>query len=328
MARICVIGAGGFGIALSVNAFKCGHEVTVWSAFPEEIESIKKDGEHKRLLPGVKIPKEIKLTSNNADINNQDIVIFAVPSKAIRTVARNIKEYVSKNSIIVNVGKGLEDGTFKRLSEVLEEELSNEIVILSGPSHAEEVAIGMPTTVLVAGKDSVATKYIREQLSNNTFRIYDSNDMVGCEIGGALKNTIALSAGICDGLGFGDNTKAALMTRGLAEITRLGIALGGKPETFMGLSGIGDLIVTCTSMHSRNRRAGILIGKGVSPNKAVEEIGTVEGYSCTKVAYEFAKQKNVEMPIISSLYNILYENGDPKQAVSRLMDRPRKKENE
>ena len=328
MAKVCILGAGGFGIALAVNAHKCGHTVTIWSAFSDEIETIKADGEHKKLLPGVKISEEIKLTCDKNDVSGNDIVIFAIPSKFIRSVAKDLSSYISKNTIVVNVGKGLEGGTYKRLSEVLEEELNNEIVILSGPSHAEEVATGMPTTVLVASKNEDAAKYIREQLSNTTFRIYDSDDMIGCEIGGALKNTIALAAGISDGLGYGDNTKAALMTRGLAEITRLGVALGGKAHTFMGLSGIGDLIVTCTSMHSRNRRAGILIGKGVSPEKAVNEVGTVEGYGCTLVAYEFAKNAGVEMPIISHLYDVLYCGGDPKEAVEKLMERPRKKENE
>ena len=328
MAKVCVLGAGGFGLALAVNALKCGHNVTVWSAFKEEIDIIRRDGEHKKLLPGVKISEDIKLTCNKEDIKNNDIVIFAVPSKVLRPVAREVTSFISDNSIVVSVGKGLENGTHKRLSEVLEEELKNSIVILSGPSHAEEVAIGMPTTVLVASKDAKSAEYIREELSNATFRIYDSNDMVGCEIGGALKNTIALAAGICDGLGFGDNTKAALMTRGLAEITRLGVALGGKPETFMGLSGIGDLIVTCTSQHSRNRRAGMLIGKGISPEEAVKEVGTVEGYGCTKVAYEFAKEAMVKMPIIEMLYEVVFENTDPKKAVFDLMDRPRKKETE
>lgn len=327
MSKVCILGAGGFGLALAVNAVKCGHEVTVWSAFQEEIDTISRDGEHKKLLPNVKIPTSVKLTCNKEDIENNDIVIFAVPSKVLRSVASELKDIISKGSVIVSVGKGLENGTHKRLSQVLEEELpDNKIVILSGPSHAEEVAIGMPTTVLVASKNLKAAEYVREELSNTTFRIYDSNDMVGCEIGGALKNTIALAAGICDGLGFGDNTKAALMTRGLAEITRLGVALGGKPATFMGLSGIGDLIVTCTSMHSRNRRAGILIGQGVKPDEAVARVGTVEGYGCTKVAYEFAKEKNVDMPIIETLYDVVFNNADPKKAVVDLMDRPRKRE--
>ena len=329
MSKVCVLGAGGFGLALAVNALKCGHSVTVWSAFKEEIDTIRNDGEHKKLLPGVKIPEAVKLTYDKEDIKNNDIVIFAIPSKVLRSVSSDLNDIISKESVIVSVGKGLEIGTHKRLSQVLEEELpDNKIVILSGPSHAEEVAIGMPTTVLVASKSTKAAQYVREELSNTTFRIYDSNDMVGCEIGGALKNTIALAAGISDGLGFGDNTKAALMTRGLAEITRLGVALGGKPETFMGLSGIGDLIVTCTSMHSRNRRAGILIGEGMKADEAVAKVGTVEGYGCTKAAYEFAKEKNVDMPILETLYEVVFGGADPKKAVFDLMDRPRKRENE
>lgn len=327
MAKVSVLGAGGFGIALAINSEKCGHEVVVWSAFSEEIDILIRDGEHKKLLPGVKISKDIKFTTDLEMIRNSDVVIYAIPSKFLRKVARDACEYIDKKSIIVNVGKGLEEGTYKRLSEVLSEENpNNSVVIISGPSHAEEVARGLPTTVLAASSDKVAAEYVQKELSNSLFRIYASDDIIGCELGGALKNAIALCAGICDGIGYGDNTKAALMTRGISEIARLGTALGGKLETFFGLSGIGDLIVTCTSMHSRNRRAGILIGEGTFPEEAVKQIGTVEGYGCAKVAYELSKKANVNMPIIEELYDVLYNGADPKKSVEVLMNRPHKSE--
>ena len=236
---------------------------------------------------------------------------------------------MNSQAIILNTGKGLEDKTFNRLSTVLEEVFpDNKVVALSGPSHAEEVVMLMPTTVVAASNDKEAANFIQEELSNISFRIYLSDDIIGCELGGALKNIIALSAGICDGLGYGDNTKAALMTRGIAEIARLGVSLGARKETFAGLTGIGDLIVTCTSMHSRNRRAGILIGQGVSPQEAVNQVGTVEGYACAKVAYELARKAGVEMPITSQLYNILFNNKDVKISISELMGRPSRHETE
>ena len=237
------------------------------------------------------------------------------------------KPFISDDSIIVNTGKGLEDGTLKRLSEILKEELpNNEVVVLSGPSHAEEVVLCMPTTVVVASENVKVADYVQEQLSNEVFRIYVSTDVVGCELGGALKNIIALSAGICDGMGYGDNTKAALMTRGIAEIARLGVALGANTDTFAGLTGIGDLIVTCTSMHSRNRRAGILIGEGTDPAEAVKEIGTVEGYGCAKVAHELALKAGVEMPITQKLYEALFNGKDLKESIHELMGRPKRNE--
>ncbi len=237
---------------------------------------------------------------------------------------------MSVNTVAVNTGKGLEDDSLKRMSEVLEEALpaNQPIVVLSGPSHAEEVALGMPTTVVAASKDSKYSDYVQSVMSNNMFRIYINNDLVGCELGGSLKNVIALCAGICDGMGFGDNTKAALMTRGITEIARLGVALRGKTDTFAGLTGIGDLIVTCTSMHSRNRRAGILIGQGVTPQEAVDRVGTVEGYICTRAAYNLAKKVGIDMPITEQCYRVLFEGLSAKAAVNNLMGRPKRHEAE
>lgn len=329
MAKITILGSGGFGISLAVMAHKYGHNISVWSAFENEIEAIKKDGEHKKLLPGHKISHEINLSTDISCVSGSDIVLFAIPSTFLRKVALMAKPFITENSVILNTGKGLEDGTLKRLSEVLEEEFpNNKVAILSGPSHAEEVVLCMPTTVVVASNCSDTADYVQEVLSNDTLRLYVSNDIIGCELGGALKNIIALCAGICDGMGYGDNTKAALMTRGIAEIARLGNALGAKTETFAGLTGVGDLIVTCTSMHSRNRRAGILIGQGISPSEAVSQVGTVEGYACAKVAHTLAKKVNVEMPIAEQLYSVLFEGKEVKKALSDLMARPKRNEAE
>lgn len=329
MANFTVLGMGGFGLALAVMLDKNGHSVNVWSAFESEIEDIKRDGENKKKLPGVKINDSITLTSDISIVSDSDVVIFGVPTGFVRSVAKQAAPFISEKTVILNTSKGLEDQTFKRMSEVLHEELPNSpIVILTGPSHAEEVGVGMPTTVVVASDDSKHSDYIQSVMSNTALRIYINDDVVGSELGGSLKNIIALCAGICDGMGFGDNTKAALMTRGITEIARLGVKMGGKRDTFAGLSGIGDLIVTCTSMHSRNRRAGILIGQGVSPDEAVKQIGTVEGYTCTKVAYELSQSVGVVMPITEQCYNVLFNGLDPKTALRNLMGRPKGHETE
>lgn len=329
MAEIAILGSGGFGTSLAVMMYKYGHTVTVWSAFADEIEAIKRDGEHKKLLPGHRISKEINLTTDISEIKGKDLVVFAIPSRFLRKVAKMAVPYISKETIILNTGKGLEDETFNRLSVILQEEFpKNSIAALSGPSHAEEVVMSMPTTIVVASTDINAAYYVQDTLSNDSFRIYISDDIIGCELGGSLKNIIALCAGICDGMGYGDNTKAALMTRGIAEIARLGVALGARADTFAGLTGIGDLIVTCTSMHSRNRRAGILIGQGINPQKAVEQVGTVEGYWCAKVAYELAQKENVVMPITEQLYSVLFNGKDVKKALIDLMARPKRHESE
>ncbi len=329
MAKFTILGMGGFGLALAVMLNNFGHDVTVWSAFKQEIDDIQRDGENKQKLPGVKISDEIILTDDLSTACNTEIIIFGVPTKFVRSVAKQISPYLSKETIIVNTSKGLEEETLKRMSEVIEEEIpANPIVVLTGPSHAEEVALGIPTTVVVTSKNMQYADYIQSVMSNNTFRIYINGDVIGCELGGSFKNIIALCAGICDGMGLGDNTKAALMTRGITEIARLGVALGAKDETFAGLTGIGDLIVTCTSMHSRNRRAGILIGQGVSPVEAVERVGTVEGYICTKTAYALAQKVGIDMPITEQCNNVLFNGLNVKSALSNLMGRPKRHESE
>ena len=329
MANIVILGSGGFGLSLAVMAESFGHSVTVWSKFQSEIDDIRAHGEHVQKLPGVPITEKIALTNDISCIKGCDMLIFGIPSLFVRSVAVDAKPYIDEKMVIVNTGKGIEEGTLKLLCEVLEEELESEkIVALSGPSHAEEVARGIPTTMVAASKNADAASYVQDTLSSGALRIYLSDDVVGCEIGGALKNIIALSAGICDGLGYGDNTKAALMTRGIHEIARLGVAMGAKRQTFSGLTGLGDLIVTCTSMHSRNRRAGILIGQGMTPQEAVDKVGTVEGYHCCKNAYALAQKIGVEMPLTEQLNGVLFNGNDVKKALDKLMARSKKYEEE
>lgn len=329
MAKITVLGSGGFGLSLAIMCDKNGHDVTVWSNFASEIDDIKKFHEHKTKLPNVKISDTIKLTTSIDCITGSDIVIFGIPSKFVRSVAKKSTEYITNDMIIVNTAKGLEEGSHKRMSQVLQDEIpQGKIVILSGPSHAEEVARDIPTTVVVSSTEPAYAETIQETLSNPLFRIYVNNDIIGCEIGGSLKNIIALCSGISDGMGYGDNTKAALMTRGIAEMVRLGVALGAKTDTFSGLTGLGDLIVTCTSIHSRNYRAGLLIGQGISPQEAVAMVGTVEGYECCKVAWSLAKSVNVSMPITEQLHKVLFENESVRSSLPNLMSRPKRHEKE
>ncbi|MBQ2798152.1 MAG: NAD(P)-dependent glycerol-3-phosphate dehydrogenase [Ruminiclostridium sp.] len=328
MADIMILGCG-FGTALGIMWDKYGHNVTAWSKYKEEIDAIRKDGEHKRLLPGVIVPPSIALTTDLSIASGKDILVFAIPSKFVRDVAQSVKPYVTTNTVIVNVGKGFEEATEKRLSEVLKEELpDNPIVVLTGPSHAEEVARNCPTTVVCASDDKASTEYVQDTLQNDRFRIYANSDMSGCEIGGAMKNAIALCCGIIEGMGLGDNTLAAIMTRGLAEITRLGVAMGAKRETFNGLSGIGDLIVTCTSTHSRNHRAGLLIGDGMSAEEAVARVGTVEGYNVAIIAQRIARRLGISTPIIDQLCSVCYEGLNPRESISQLMSRPSRAEEE
>ena len=329
MATITILGSGGFGLSLAIMCDNAGHDVTVWSKFQDEIDAIKRTGELKSKLPGVLINKSIKLTTDISEVKDRDLVIVGIPSNFVRNVCEEAAPFMDERTIVVNTAKGLEAGSLKRMSEVVSECFpKNTVAVLTGPSHAEEVARGIPTTVCTACCDREASYYIQNTLSNNTFRVYVSDDVIGCEIGGSLKNVIALAAGVCDGLGLGDNTKAALMTRGIREISRLGIAMGADSATFAGLSGIGDLIVTCCSMHSRNRRAGILIGKGVDPEEAVRQVGTVEGYSCTKNAFELARKLGVEMPITEQLANVLFNGSPVKETVKNLMGRPTRNETE
>ena len=330
MAKIAILGAGGFGVSLAVMCRQYGHEVTLWGKFPEEMEAIRRDGENKRLLPGVPVSPDIRLTSALADIAAAELAIFAVPSFAVRETARAAAPFLSPGAVAANVGKGLEKGTKKRLSEVIGEEVpGRDIVAVSGPSHAEEVARGVPTTVVAACLNRAAAEFVQDTLTNRTLRVYVSDDVTGVELAGALKNMIAVCAGICDGMPLGDNARAALITRGLAEIARLGIAMGARRSTFAGLAGVGDLIVTCTSVHSRNHRAGILIGQGVPPAEAVARIGmTVEGCLAARTAWELAREKGVPMPIVEQLNLVLDENKDPRQAVADLMNRPLRHEDE
>lgn len=330
MANIVILGSGGFGISLAVMLEKNGHTVTMWSKFQQEIDEIRAFGEHKRLLPNIYINTNIELTSDIKACKGKELVIFAVPSFAVRSTAKECSEFIDNNAVIANVGKGFEEETSKRLSQVISEELpNNDVVILSGPSHAEEIAREIPTTIVATCCNRKSAEYVQDTIMSNKLRIYVNDDVIGVELGGALKNIIAVCAGICDGLGLGDNSKAALITRGLAEIARLGKAMGANKETFVGLTGMGDLIVTCTSMHSRNRRCGILIGQGASPNDAVKRIGmTVEGLSATISAYRLSKEYNVEMPITTMLYNAIENDKPINVALNELMDRPKRHENE
>ena len=324
MAKIVILGSGGFGLSLAVMAEHCGgHDVTVWSKFQSEIDDIRTHGEHTQKLPGVPISESIAMTSDISCIKGCDLLIFGIPSTFVRDVAKLAAPFIDDNMVIVNTGKGLEEDSLKTLSEVICEEIkTDKLVVLSGPSHAEEVARCIPTTIAASSHNMKAEEYVQKELGNSSLRIYLNRDVIGCEIGGALKNIIALCVGICDGMGYGDNTKAALMTRGIHEIARLGRAVGANILTFSGLTGIGDLIVTCTSMHSRNRRAGILIGQGVSPEEAVKRVGTVEGYFCCKAAYDLSRKLGVEMPITEQLNEILFHGGDVREALTKLMNRP------
>jgi glycerol-3-phosphate dehydrogenase (NAD(P)+) len=328
MLQISVLGAGGWGIAFAVMCHNAGHKVTLWSALSNEIDEITLNAERPKVLKGIKIPKEIELSKNIHCVENSDIIVIATASFAVRQTANKLRGIVQDNVIVVCLAKGLESDTFKNLSDVIEEELPNvRVVALSGPSHAEEVALNVPTALVAASSSKEAAITVQETFMNPYLRIYTSSDIIGVQLGGALKNIIALAAGICDGLGLGDNTKAALMTRGISEMARLGVARGGKKETFTGLTGIGDLIVTCTSMHSRNRRAGILIGQGIPPKEAIAQIGmTVEGYAATEVAYLLSQKYNVDMPIVNATYEVLYQNKEPKAAISELMSRGKKNE--
>ncbi len=329
MEKIGIIGAGSWGTALSKVVADNGHEVTVWSIVESEIEMLKAEHEHKDKLPGVKLPEQIVYTTKIEEaIAGMDVCVLAVPSPFTRSTSKMMAPYVKQGQIIVNVAKGVEEKTLMTLSEIIEEEIpAAEVAVLSGPSHAEEVGRGLPTTVVVGAKYRKTAEYLQGVFMNEVFRVYTSSDMLGIELGGALKNVIALAAGIADGLGCGDNTKAALITRGIAEITRLGLVMGGKAETFSGLTGIGDLIVTCASMHSRNRRAGILIGQGKSMEEAMAEVKqVVEGVYSAKAASGLARKYEIEMPIVDKVNEVLFEGLPAKQAMRELMLRDRKNE--
>ena len=323
MIKITILGSGGWGLALACTCDRLGHKVTVWSAFSDEIEAIKRTGELKAKLPGVRIPKTVDLTTDISCASGADIVLVGIPSAFVRSVCEQAKPYVDEKTVLVSTAKGLEGDSFKRMSEIISEVFpKNKIVVMSGPSHAEELGRGIPTAVAVASYDREAAEYVQRAFSDNTLRLYVNDDVIGCEIGGAVKNVIALCCGVTEGLGLGDNTKAALITRGLSEITRLGTALGGKKETFSGLAGLGDLVVTCTSIHSRNYRAGVLIGKGTDPEEAVRQVGTVEGYACAKATLKLAKSLGVSMPITEEINEILFLGQPAAQGITDLMSRP------
>ena len=327
--KIGVIGAGSFGTALAMVLAGKGHQVTVWARKAEQIEEMKKTGENSHYLPGVKLPPEIEFTSDLKEAcQNKDYILFAVPAQSFRGVLTDAAKYIDTAVPVVNVAKGIEKGSLLRLSQVAEEVIPGvRYVALSGPSHAEEVARQLPTTVAVASKNHDLAVEIQELFITERFRVYSNEDLAGVELGGALKNIIALGAGISDGLGFGDNAKAAMMTRGITEMTRLGLTMGADMKTFSGLPGIGDLIVTCTSMHSRNRRCGILIGEGVNPEEATRRIGmVVEGISTAEAAYALANQYGIEMPITESIYKVIHREMDARSAVSYLMGREMKNE--
>ncbi len=330
MANVCVLGSGGWGTAVSILLHNNGHKVTLWSFDKTECENLKKYHENKPFLPGIPIPEGITFVTDLSAVSGMDLTVIATPSHGVRGVAKNIKQYVSNGQIILNISKGIEEGSYMTISQILKQELPDcKIAVMSGPSHAEEVSRNIPTTNVVASDDIKVSEYIQDIFMNPTFRVYTSNDIIGVELGGSIKNVIALCCGILDGLGCGDNTKAALMTRGLVEMTRLGTAMGAKAETFSGLSGIGDLIVTCTSMHSRNRRAGILIGQGMSVDEAQKTVNmVVEGVRSCKAAKELADHKGVEMPIITEAYNVLFNNKKPEDAIKALMCRDKKNESE
>ena len=328
--RVGVIGAGSWGIALAKLLDGNGHQVTVWSIIKEEIEMLQKEHEHKDKLPGVKLSENMVFTNDLEEaMKDKDILVLAVPSPFTRSTAHSMAPYLKDGQIIVNVAKGIEEHTMLTLSQIIEEELpAAQVAVLSGPSHAEEVGRGIPTTIVVGAKKKETAEYLQNIFMNNVFRVYISPDVLGIELGAALKNVVALSAGIADGLGYGDNTKAALITRGITEIARLGTAMGGRFETFCGLTGIGDLIVTCASMHSRNRRAGILIGQGKTMQEAMDEVKmVVEGVYSAKAAMELSKKYGVDVPIIEQVNLVLFEGKPAAEAVKDLMLRDKKIEN-
>lgn len=329
MTKVAVIGSGSWGTAIGIHLSKKNIDVHIWSNDPNQIEELNSKRESPNYLPGIKIPQEIIFTSELEDcLKDAEFVVIAVPSHVVREVAKNISSYLNDSQIIINVAKGIENVTSLTMSQVISEEISNnKVVVLYGPSHAEEVAREIPTTIVSACTDIETSKKVQDLFMAPTFRVYTNTDVIGVEIGGSVKNVIALCAGISDGLGFGDNTKAALMTRGLAEMSRIGVAMGANPATFAGLSGVGDLIVTCTSMHSRNRRCGILIGQGKTLVEAQAEVFmVVEGVTTTKAAYELAKKYNVSMPITEQAYEVLFNNKNPREAVFDLMIRDKKDE--
>ena len=326
--KIAVVGSGAWGTALAVRLHKNGHDVTIWTYETELIPQMEESRINPR-LPGAALPEGLKFSGDYACVSGCPLVVMASPSFPLRSVCKGIAPYLDENAVIVSVTKGIETGTGLRMSQIVEAETGRQVVVLTGPTHAEEVSLDIPTGILAASADKALAEMVQDAFMSENFRVYTSPDPVGAELGAALKNVIALCAGITDGLGCGDNTKALLMTRGLTETARLGVSLGAQKDTFAGLAGIGDLIVTCTSMHSRNRRAGILIGQGKGVQEAMQEVGAVvEGYYAAKGAYELGKKQGIDMPITEAAYQVLYENAKVYEVFSNLMSRRRKAESE
>ena len=328
--KITVLGSGGWGTALSLLLLDNGNDVTLWSFLEKEAEALRETRENP-MLKGVPLPDGLKITTDMGAVSGCGLVVLATPSFAVRETARKLAPLLDKDALVVSVAKGIEKDTALCMTQIIEEELGGRgrVAALSGPSHAEEVGRRVPTGVVAASADLEAARQVQDIFMSPRFRVYTNEDVTGVELGAALKNVLALCCGVSDGMGLGDNTKALLMTRGMTEMARLGVAMGGRKETFAGLSGMGDLIVTCTSMHSRNRRCGILIGKGTAPEQAVKEIGmVVEGYYAAANAKTLADKLGVEMPITEAAYAVLYGGKDPKTVVTELMTRDKKPESE
>lgn len=332
MEKVAIIGAGSWGTAISFVLAENGHDCLLWARRPEQSEEINSSHTNNSYLPGISLPENLKSTSDlNKAAQHGEIIVLAVPTKAIRELCSELNRMDISPKLVVHVSKGIEPDSLKRISEMIKEEISSDklqsVVVLSGPSHAEEVVLHQPTTVTAASEEIDAAEKIQDLFMNNNFRVYTNPDIIGVEIGAALKNVIALSAGISDGLGYGDNAKAALITRGLAEISRLGVKMGANPQTFSGLTGLGDLIVTCTSVHSRNWRAGNMLGQGKTLDEVTSGMGMViEGVRTAKATHQLAALYNVSMPLTEALYSVLFEGVDPKQAVDQLMNRMKKHE--
>lgn len=326
--NVTVVGSGGWGTALAMCLCQNGHQVTLWSHNAEKAEKMEKSRENP-MLPGITMPEMLRISGDSACVKDSELIVVASPSFAVRQVCRTVSPWLRNDAVMVSVSKGIEAETQLRMSQLVADETHCPVVALTGPSHAEEVARGIPTGCLAANPNQKLAELVQTAFMNPSFRVYTSPDIIGAELGGALKNVIALCAGVSDGLGFGDNTKAMLMTRGLTEIARLGVSLGASRDTFAGLAGVGDLIVTCTSMHSRNRRAGILIGQGKTPTQAMEKVGAVvEGYYATRSAWMLARQQGVEMPIVQAAYDVLYGQKPAREVVQNLLTRGRKAESE
>lgn len=328
MSKVTFLGGGSFGISLAILLANKENPVSIYDRDEDVVDDININRRNDKFIKNLEIPQNVTAYKSLDDaLCNTEYIVLAVPSHVIRLAAKSLNGKVPKDIPVICIAKGIEEGTNKTLVEVIEEELQNPVVILSGPSHAEEVALEIPTTVLTTARNMEYAEKVQDLFMTKNFRVYTNDDLIGVEIGGAVKNVIALAAGVCDGIGFGDNTKAALMTRGMAEIVRVGLKMGGKIETFLGLTGMGDLIVTCTSKHSRNRNAGYLIGRGKSVDEAIKEVGmVVEGIKACKAFYELKEKLDIEMPITDALYRVLFEGRDAKEMVYELLQRDKKSE--